>query len=62
MILCVCQGVTEREIGETIAGGAASVEAVVRQCGAGGDCGSCHDEIRQLLHSPGPSSRLEVAA
>ncbi len=51
MIVCVCRGVSEREVGESIAGGAVSVDAVVRQCGAGGDCGSCHDEIRQLLRS-----------
>jgi bacterioferritin-associated ferredoxin len=49
MMLCVCRGVSEGEVGESIAGGAASVEAVVRRCGAGGDCGACHDEIRELL-------------
>ncbi len=49
MILCVCRGVSEREIGETIAGGAESVECVAKRCGAGGDCGACRDQIRSLL-------------
>lgn len=49
MVLCVCRGVSEHEVGETIAKGAGSVDAVVRRCGAGGDCGACLDEIRDLL-------------
>jgi len=61
MILCVCRGVSEREVDETIGCGAATVDDVVRRCGAGGDCGTCHDEIRQLLRT---STRpaLEFAA
>ena len=61
MILCVCVGLSEREVGETIAGGAASVEAIARSCGAGGDCGSCRDEIRELLRSA-VQSPLDAAA
>lgn len=61
MILCVCQGVSHHEVGETIAGGAASVDAVTRRCGAGGDCGACHDEIRQLIDR-GRRSSIDVAA
>lgn len=63
MMLCLCRGVSEREVGESIAGGAASVEAIVRRCGAGGDCGACHDEIRELLDTAaGRPRRLDAAA
>lgn len=61
MILCVCRGVSEHEVGETIGRGAASVEEVARHCGAGRDCGTCRDEIRDLLRTSARPS-IEVAA
>jgi len=61
MILCVCRGVSASTVDETIGCGAASVEEVVRRCGAGGDCGTCHDEIRELLRTASRPA-LEVAA
>ena len=41
MIVCLCRAVCEQMLGETIASGAASVDAVTSACGAGGDCGAC---------------------
>jgi len=61
MILCVCRGVSERAVTESIADGAGNVDAVMRRCGAGGDCGACHDDIRELL-GVAPRTSLEVAA
>jgi len=61
MILCVCQGVSERAVCETIVEGAESIDAVTRRCGAGGDCGSCHDEIREMIHAAARPA-LHVAA
>jgi bacterioferritin-associated ferredoxin len=49
MILCVCRGVSEREVAEVVAQGAASVAEVRRACGAGRDCGSCVADIRAHL-------------
>ena len=41
MILCICQSVTDRDVDAAIRGGARSVAAVTRACGAARDCGGC---------------------
>ena len=52
MILCVCRGVSEREVVEAIRCGAKSSEEVSSRCaGAGGDCGSCLGAIQEHLTS-----------
>jgi len=57
MILCICRGVSEREVAEVVAQGAASVAEVRRACGAGGDCGSCVGDIRAQLGTARACSR-----
>ncbi len=49
MIICVCHGVCDKELTAVIASGADSVEKVERQCGAGGDCGTCRPDIERLI-------------
>lgn len=49
MIVCLCANVTERQIVETIAAGAATVKEVGRRCGAGTGCGACKPLIRECL-------------
>lgn len=49
MIVCCCQGVSDRVIKGCIEGGAENVEAVTQACQAGGDCGACHGMIDELL-------------
>jgi bacterioferritin-associated ferredoxin len=49
MIVCLCAGVSERELAETIAGGATTVREVGRRCGAGTGCGACKPLIRECL-------------
>jgi bacterioferritin-associated ferredoxin len=51
MWVCVCHAVTDREVNAAIAGGAATREAVTTACGAGGDCGSCHHMIEQMIEA-----------
>ncbi len=51
MYVCVCNGVTDREVSEAIEAGAKTRTAVTRACGAGGDCGSCHRAIDEMLGS-----------
>ena len=53
MYVCVCNAVTEREVGEAIDGGARTRLEVTRSCGAGGDCGSCHAMIDEMLEESG---------
>ncbi len=50
MIVCLCRGVSEREIREALRCGAASIEDVARTCaGAGTDCGMCRPDIEEHL-------------
>ena len=49
MYVCVCRSVTDSQVQRAIAQGANTREAVGRQCGAGTDCGGCHDELDDLI-------------
>ena len=49
MVVCLCRGVTEREIRQHIRRGATCRKAVARACGAGSDCGQCAVMVAGLL-------------
>lgn len=49
MYVCLCHAVTSDEVASAIADGAHSREAVSRACRAGGDCGSCHGMIEDMI-------------
>jgi bacterioferritin-associated ferredoxin len=49
MLVCICKGVSEQAIDSAVESGARTVEAVGRICGAGTDCGSCHEAIEELI-------------
>jgi len=49
MIVCLCHGVNDRKIRETIEAGAETVRDVGQKCGAGTDCGGCKRQIKQLI-------------
>ena len=51
MILCLCRGVSEREVADVVERGASSVSDVKRECGAGTECGMCIADIRTCLES-----------
>jgi len=57
MLVCVCRGVSDREVREVLARGASTLREVGRACGAGADCGSCRDLIRTMLASCAPQGR-----
>jgi assimilatory nitrate reductase catalytic subunit len=52
-IVCACFGVGEATLGQAIAQGAASVEALGIRLKAGTNCGSCIPELKQLLAAGG---------
>ncbi|MFT7227970.1 MAG: bacterioferritin-associated ferredoxin [Methylophilaceae bacterium] len=41
MYVCVCNGVTERQVYKAIDAGATTVKALSRQLGVGTQCGTC---------------------
>lgn len=49
MYVCVCFAVTESEVRAAIEAGATTRELVTQHCRAGGDCGSCHGMIAQMI-------------
>lgn len=49
MYVCICRRVSDTELRNTIAAGAESLDDVGQQCGAGTDCGACHEEIADFL-------------
>lgn len=51
MLVCHCNGVTDRHIKRSIREGASTTSEVARRCGAGGSCGGCHEGIRKILHT-----------
>lgn len=51
MILCLCRGVSDREVAEVVERGAISVSDVKRQCGAGAECGMCIADIQACLQN-----------
>lgn len=50
MYVCVCRGITDRDIRKAISEGANSVSDVAQMIGAGTGCGSCHDFTQELIH------------
>ena len=59
MYVCLCAGVTDHEIRETIAEGAASVEEVAYCTGAGTRCGSCVPQIARMVQEAGGGAESE---
>ncbi len=51
MIICICEGVNDKTIAKEIERGAPSVQAIKRRCGAGGGCGQCVADLKQMLRT-----------
>lgn len=49
MIVCLCEGVNDREISSCFERGSSNLETIGSACGAGTGCGHCHSDIRELL-------------
>ena len=63
MIVCLCRGVSERDIRRVVGAGANTAEAIAAACGAGGDCGACRLTLADLvLECEGASSADGVYA
>lgn len=49
MVVCLCQGVSDRRVREAVADGATTRKKVTRACGAGAGCGACHESIGEII-------------
>jgi len=63
MIVCMCRAVPRGCIEAAVDAGASSVECVERACGAGSDCGSCREEVAEIIRARHPTAgtRSEAA-
>lgn len=49
MVVCLCQGVSEKTVRASIDEGARTRQQVTEACGAGDGCGTCHRTIKTLI-------------
>jgi bacterioferritin-associated ferredoxin len=62
MYVCLCLGVTDRDIRRQIEDGACSVAEVMRCTGAGTRCGSCRSTIAAMTGSSDARDMRSTAA
>lgn len=49
MYVCICNGITDKEIRKAIAGGASSLQSLRDELGVASQCGSCSDQAMSFL-------------
>lgn len=49
MYICICNGITDKQIRRAIASGAKSVQCLRDELGVASQCGGCLDHALQLL-------------
>lgn len=49
MVVCLCQGVSEKRVRAAIQAGARTRKQVTAACGAGDGCGGCHRTIKAMI-------------
>jgi len=61
MVVCLCEGVSEKRVQRAIEQGASSRRQVTEACGAGGVCGGCHTTIVEMIRQC-PRRRMAAAS
>jgi bacterioferritin-associated ferredoxin len=51
VIVCICRGVSDRQVRLAVANGASTLRDVRTMCDAGRGCGACHEQIQGMLPS-----------
>ena len=49
VIVCICQGVSDRQVRLAVLTGAGTLRQVAASCEAGRGCGACHEQIREMI-------------
>ena len=60
MYVCICNGVTDREIREVAAAGCRTLAELTMRTGCGSTCGGCLEMAAQLLHDVHASRELPL--
>ena len=57
MYVCICNGVTDRQIREAAASGVRSVSELTMRTGCGATCGTCLETAADILAAHAPERR-----
>ena len=55
--VCICNGVTDRQIREAASAGCSTLAELTMRTGAGANCGSCLDMAMDVLQAAQPAPR-----
>jgi len=58
VIVCHCRRVSDREIRTCVRQGAQTCHDVGEACGAGAECGGCHQAIEEIVHEEQAAGRV----
>jgi bacterioferritin-associated ferredoxin len=61
VFVCICNGITERQIREEIARGATSLPELTAALGIASGCGTCAEYARELLETSSSAPELRAA-
>jgi len=61
MIICLCEGISDREVRKAAGQGVRTVHELSKRNGAGSGCGVCRRDLRRLidLHDPESTATTE---
>ena len=51
MYVCICQGVTDKQIKNEVLSGSTTIRAVCQQLGVAGQCGKCGVSAKEIIQS-----------
>jgi bacterioferritin-associated ferredoxin len=61
MLVCHCNGISDRTIRKAVRGGATTARDVAHRTGAGACCGGCTDVVREIIHAEASAERSSTA-
>jgi bacterioferritin-associated ferredoxin len=62
MMICHCNGISDRTVRNAVLDGADDLDQVARACGAGRDCGGCTEAIEEVLEACAVPVLLKAAS
>jgi len=62
MYVCLCRGITEKQVVKKIAEGVNSVAGLQQELGAGVDCGKCCDYMQEMLRTAAINTEATLLA
>jgi len=61
MIICLCEGVSDKEIRHACQSGARTMDEIRARCGVAAHCGTCQESVRKIARSCGSDHPVRSA-